>query len=1383
MALSQVQCLDDNNVNLRTIESKPEFLYSEDQRVALEAFLRDGREAFVKYLETRTLRGFLSDLELDSLADTVEPYDPGTDIFPEDGGDDQSPLSLHYWPELSDRSIPQMDLGWPDCASYRGVTRTTVYTQPPLDDQAHIKEVVRKMIAQAQKVIAVVMDVFTDVDIFRDLLDAGFKRKVSVYILLESSTLPHFRSMCQRAQMHPGHLKNLRVRCTDGAEFYTRSCTKVRGRMGHRFMFIDGDKAVSGSYSFTWSASRLDRNLITVVKGQAVESFDKLFRVLYATSNSVDLRKDAIEPEPEAELIPAPAAVVPPSAEMVRKLYSAKYVALGNSYSTPPPKTNNPEDSKNQETKKRGGKGANKESTQEAPPIHPGLIDLEKVCMMSYLPTWPEPDPARDVIGFINIRDNKKQNQVHLQRSEMYETSQAVRFSSPFCKPKETLPDVAKPRDFTTKQKEVNELQPAQDKTKTKEVVVGVAQQTKTNKGPSEIKSKTEEPVKKLPASGPQCESNKDTTTTPNTEKKQHSHTFPKEDAGHNNTPHLNAHTPPQSRSSASTPNSKGSSQTTQTVTTLSESNTKTDVDSILNTQQEVVSRKQALKASCTQDSHLDRPTEGNTEPHPQTKTVLPHMDSQLQADHTQSHNSSEITLIIQTPTINSHKSSPQSVSSTPLSENSHISITTSKSPKSSISSSSIPPPALPLSPASPSETSTPPIPKARTVHLVIKGDFTDKGQEIQDISVVPMAETSTAPEKVRHAPAVATTVTTLSQKVAETVPELQNNSKGEVGAQKMTKDILVEAPQQKQSGTSQNTINEKAVGGDDRAGMQSIAGNKAKSDVLITKVENVITQEVIPKSVKPKTLVSMHVKLTPQKDSVATVKKEIKAPEQVSMDVSGVTNEKTENVTECKTYLAKVHVPQRISYSELPAPVNNVSDTVDSLKAPTHTPISATHIFKDSAGDSTHTVIHNQQGNASLTPERPTDSMPDTAKHNTHNNIQEKPSKAPGGTHTPEKPLRLHLSEIHTPDLLSPTSERGLQSLMALTRSATPDGFLPRTPTPDFCTPPSDSRTYPPDFRTPTPDGYLSPRTDSALSTTSEEFYECYDSPLQEPVLERLASLNHAMTEEHISLAHTNNANATSPVYINSNSPAGTLGTIDRYTSSTETESLERKRSSTGDIQPTKERPGTEKAGDSVERMGRPQAADGQKLSHASPEFQRGRQQDSKTFSSYQPSRRLRVLSPNWAMGPHPSRQQNQAESNALFPRRPPSRPPPPLKAGAVGPATRQAKVSQSQQRFFSRQPPAAQDRTRAGQTQNPSPYPKPQGSFLLPQSNREALLHSQTQNQAGSPQEEGKNPFSVTFSRLYSLNGLKEKMSKLPAQSKRGSGSSHGQRHSSMS
>lgn len=47
-------------------------------------------------------------------------------------------------------------------------------------------------------------------------------------------------------------LQTLRVRCTEGMEFYTRSASKVKGRMGHRFMFIDGDKAVSGSYRFVW---------------------------------------------------------------------------------------------------------------------------------------------------------------------------------------------------------------------------------------------------------------------------------------------------------------------------------------------------------------------------------------------------------------------------------------------------------------------------------------------------------------------------------------------------------------------------------------------------------------------------------------------------------------------------------------------------------------------------------------------------------------------------------------------------------------------------------------------------------------------------------------------------------------------------------------------------------------------------------------------------------------------------------------------------------------------------------------------------------------------------------------------------------------------------
>uniref|UniRef100_A0A668A0R2 Family with sequence similarity 83 member G n=1 Tax=Myripristis murdjan TaxID=586833 RepID=A0A668A0R2_9TELE len=332
MALSQIQCLDDNHVNPRTHESKPEFLYCEDQRLALESLLRDGREAFVKFLEARGLRGFLSDPELEAFTRVVEPYDPGCELFPSDAEDDEPPLSLHYWPELSDTSVPRLDLGWPDCTSYRGVTRANVYAQPSLSGEGHIKEIVRKAIAQAQKVIAVVMDIFTDVDIFRDLMDAGFKRKVSVYILLERTALPHFLSMCQRANMHTGHLK---VR-GGGGNAHLMS-TMVRGRMGHRFMFIDGDKAVSGSYSFTWMSSRLDKHHITVVTGQAVDAFDRLFCHLYMTSSAVDLRQVVTETEPEPELLPQPLSVAPPSAEVARKLYNPKYalLAIGNSSFNP----------------------------------------------------------------------------------------------------------------------------------------------------------------------------------------------------------------------------------------------------------------------------------------------------------------------------------------------------------------------------------------------------------------------------------------------------------------------------------------------------------------------------------------------------------------------------------------------------------------------------------------------------------------------------------------------------------------------------------------------------------------------------------------------------------------------------------------------------------------------------------------------------------------------------------------------------------------------------------------------------------------------------------------------------------------------------------------
>ncbi|NWV82048.1 FA83G protein, partial [Dasyornis broadbenti] len=434
MAFSQVQCLDDSHVNWRSSESKPEFFYSEEQRLALEALASRGPDAFYEVLKRENIRDFLSELELKKILDTLEAYDPGSEYIPRHGssagdsegdrnsqGDEQDMApSLEYWPQRSDRSIPQLDLGWPETIAYRGVTRATVYMQPPIEGQAHIKEVVRKMICQAQKVIAVVMDMFTDVDIFKDLLDAGFKRKVGVYIILDETNVKHFLQMCERAHMHAGHLKNLRVRSTGGTEFFTRSATKFKGALAQKFMFVDGDRAMCGSYSFTWSAARTDRNVITVLSGQVVEAFDKQFQELYLMSKGVSLKSISMGEEPEPEPVTLPSVVpVTPANAVVKKLINPKYALVKAKSADQISKTSSENQDKNQKTDNKGkappeaqGGDRHGDMADLSLLIHPGLLNLEKANMFDYLPTWvePDPEPGSEVLGYINIIDPKVKN-------------------------------------------------------------------------------------------------------------------------------------------------------------------------------------------------------------------------------------------------------------------------------------------------------------------------------------------------------------------------------------------------------------------------------------------------------------------------------------------------------------------------------------------------------------------------------------------------------------------------------------------------------------------------------------------------------------------------------------------------------------------------------------------------------------------------------------------------------------------------------------------------------------------------------------------------------------------------------------------------------------
>lgn len=56
------------------------------------------------------------------------------------------------------------------------------------------------------QVVAVVMDVFTDMELLCDLMEASSRRGVPVYLLLAQEHLSHFLEMCYKMDLNGGHL-------------------------------------------------------------------------------------------------------------------------------------------------------------------------------------------------------------------------------------------------------------------------------------------------------------------------------------------------------------------------------------------------------------------------------------------------------------------------------------------------------------------------------------------------------------------------------------------------------------------------------------------------------------------------------------------------------------------------------------------------------------------------------------------------------------------------------------------------------------------------------------------------------------------------------------------------------------------------------------------------------------------------------------------------------------------------------------------------------------------------------------------------------------------------------------------------------------------------
>ncbi|GAB1299615.1 Protein FAM83F [Apodemus speciosus] len=294
MAESQLSCLDEAHVNERVTEAHASFYYCERRRAGLEALLTGGEQAYRECVKKERLRDFLSSQERRALCAAWSPYEEAvSNTRAKAKAKAKAPAepaeSLAYWPDRSDTEVPPLDLGWTDSSFYRGVSRVTLFTHPPKEEKApHLKQVVRQMIQQAQKVIAVVMDLFTDGDIFQDIVDAASKRRVPVYIILDEGGVKFFLEMCQGLELADFRIRNIRVRSVTGIGFYL-PMGKIKGTLSSKFLMVDGDKAATGSYSFTWSSSYVDRNLLLLLTGQNVEPFDREFRELYAISEEVNL--------------------------------------------------------------------------------------------------------------------------------------------------------------------------------------------------------------------------------------------------------------------------------------------------------------------------------------------------------------------------------------------------------------------------------------------------------------------------------------------------------------------------------------------------------------------------------------------------------------------------------------------------------------------------------------------------------------------------------------------------------------------------------------------------------------------------------------------------------------------------------------------------------------------------------------------------------------------------------------------------------------------------------------------------------------------------------------------------------------------------------------
>ncbi|XP_056327410.1 protein FAM83H-like [Danio aesculapii] len=262
--------------------------YREEYRLAIDALVNADLEGYYGFLQEANVVDFLSQTEIEYIKCTIRA--PNQTAQPERRymAEDADGSSGTYWPVHSDHDAPSLDLGWPQQFRFVGPTEVTTLVNPSDPEMPSIKEQVRRMIKNAQQVIAVVMDMFTDVDIFADILGAA-ARGVAVYVLLDELNAHHFVAMVNNCRVNLDEIKCMRVRTVSGSTYFCRTGKTFKGQMMDRFILVDCRAVLSGNYSFMWSFEKIHRCLAHLFLGQLVSTFDEEFRILFAHSEPLDV--------------------------------------------------------------------------------------------------------------------------------------------------------------------------------------------------------------------------------------------------------------------------------------------------------------------------------------------------------------------------------------------------------------------------------------------------------------------------------------------------------------------------------------------------------------------------------------------------------------------------------------------------------------------------------------------------------------------------------------------------------------------------------------------------------------------------------------------------------------------------------------------------------------------------------------------------------------------------------------------------------------------------------------------------------------------------------------------------------------------------------------